>query len=134
MTEQIKDENCLFCKIVDGKIPSYKVYEDEEVFGFLTIFPHTKGHMLLIPKKHTLDILSADESTSDNIFRTGKKLALEIKKIINPDKVGFILAGQGVPHLHLHLIPMNDQKDLSFENAYPLSEEEAKEILELYKF
>ncbi len=128
------DPNCIFCKIVAGEIPSYKVYEDENLFGFLTIKPHTKGHMLLIPKTHTEDILSSDDKTSTKLFSTGKILAKKIKSILNPDKVAFVLAGQGVPHLHLHLIPMNKEIDLSPEMAHDLPKEEASEVLNLYKF
>jgi len=128
------DPNCIFCKIVAGEIPSYKVYEDENLFGFLTIKPHTKGHMLLIPKTHTEDILSSDDETSTKLFSTGKVLAKKIKSILNPDKVAFVLAGQGVPHLHLHLIPMNKEIDLSPEMAHDLPKEEALEVLNLYKF
>lgn len=126
--------NCIFCKIVAGEIPSYKVYEDENLFGFLTIKPHTKGHILLIPKNHTEDILTSDDFTSAEIFKVGKTLAKKIKTILNPDKVAFVLAGQGVPHLHLHLIPMNQEIDLSPEMAHDLPKEEALEILSLYKF
>lgn len=130
----IKDENCIFCKIVAGEIPSYKVYEDENFLGFLTIKPHTKGHMLLIPKNHTEDILSADDFISEEIFKVGKILAKKIKSILNPEKVSFVLAGLGVNHLHLHLIPMNKESDLNIEMAYDLSKEEALEVLDLYKF
>ncbi len=128
-----KVKNCIFCKIVAGEIPSYKVYEDEMFFGFLTIKPHTKGHMLLIPKDHTEDILTANEVTSENIFKLGRKLASQMKRIFKPDKVAFVLAGQGVPHLHLHLIPMNKESDLNPEIAYSISKEEAGEVLTLYK-
>ncbi len=108
----MKNENCIFCKIVAGEIPSFKVYEDDNFFGFLTIKPHTKGHTLLIPKIHVEEILVSSDETSTELFRSGKDLAKKIKSIFNPDKVAFVLAGQGVPHLHLHLIPMNHETDL----------------------
>ena len=108
----MKNENCVFCKIVAGEIPSFKVYEDDNFFGFLTIKPHTKGHTLLIPKIHVEEILVSSDETSTELFRSGKDLAKKIKSIFNPDKVAFVLAGQGVPHLHLHLIPMNHETDL----------------------
>lgn len=108
----MKNENCIFCKIVAGEIPSFKVYEDDNFFGFLTIKPHTKGHALLIPKIHVEEILVSSDETSTELFRSGKDLAKKIKNIFNPDKVAFVLAGQGVPHLHLHLIPMNHETDL----------------------
>ena len=128
----MKDPNCIFCKIVEGSIPSYKIYEDENLFGFLTIKPHTKGHTLLIPKTHTEDILSSDDETSQELFKVGKTLAKKMKSILNPDKVAFLLAGQGVPHLHLHLIPMNHEYDLSPDRAYDASKEELEEVKNLF--
>ncbi len=127
------DPNCIFCKIVIGQIPSYKVYEDKNFFGFLTIKPHTKGHILLIPKTHTEDILSADDFISTEIFKVGKTLAKKIKTIFKPDKVAFVLAGQGVPHLHLHLIPMNQENDLDPHVAKEATKAELEESLNLYK-
>jgi histidine triad (HIT) family protein len=128
----IKDENCIFCKIVAGEIPSYKIFENDNFFGFLTIMPHTKGHMLLIPKNHTEDILSSSDETSNEMFQIGKTLAKKMKNIFTPDKVAFVLAGQGVPHLHLHLIPMNKETDLDPHQTYKASTEELKEMQDLY--
>ena len=127
-----KDENCVFCKIVAGEIPSYKVYEDESFFGFLTIKPHTKGHTLLIPKTHFEEILVADDAVVEKIFLTGKKFAQKMKQIFNPDKVAFVVAGQGVPHLHLHLIPINQESDLDPHIAKDANFDELKEIQKLF--
>lgn len=127
-----KDENCVFCKIVAGEIPSYKVYEDESFLGFLSIRPHTKGHTLLIPKSHFEEILVTPDEVSQNLFQTGKTLAKKIKNIFNPDKVAFVLAGQGVPHLHLHLIPMNEENDLNPQIAKDTSSEELSDTRQLF--
>ena len=127
----MKKENCIFCKISLGEIPSYKVYEDEDFFGFLTIKPHTKGHTLLIPKTHFDEILVTDDKVVEKIFLTGKNFAKKIKEKFNPDKVAFVVAGQGVPHLHLHLIPMNTESDLNPEKAYESTREELLEIQEI---
>lgn len=108
----MKKEDCLFCKIIAQEIPSFKVYEDENFYGFLTIKPHTTGHTLLIPKNHFDEILLADDKTVEKLFVTGKNLAQKIKNIFTPDKVAFLVAGQGVAHLHLHLIPINKESDL----------------------
>lgn len=132
MSEIKKDENCIFCKIIAGEIPSYKVYEDENFFGFLTIKPHTQGHTLLIPKSHFEEILVTDDETSQELFKVGKNLAKKMKQIFNPDKIAFVLAGQGVPHLHLHLIPMNKEMDLSPESASDVSKEELLETQKLF--
>jgi histidine triad (HIT) family protein len=127
-----KDENCVFCKIVTQEIPSFKVYEDENFYGFLTIKPHTKGHTLLIPKNHFEEILVTDDEVVEKIFLTGKNLAQKIKNIFNPDKVAFMVAGQGVPHLHLHLIPMNHESDLDPHIAKDAEFGELAEIQKLF--
>ncbi len=128
-----KNENCIFCKIVAGEIPIYKVYEDENFLGFLTIKPHTKGHTLLIPKIHVEDILVSTDKTSSEIIKIGKELAKKMKSIFNSDKVAFVLAGQGVPHLHLHLIPMNKESDLNPEIAKDADFKELEEVQNLFK-
>ena len=130
----ITDPNCIFCKIVAGEIPSYKVYEDDSLFGFLTIKPHTKGHMLLIPKNHSDDINQMSSEEFQNLFVTGKKLADKIKTIFNPKKVSLFTMGLEVPHTHLHILPINNNHELNLDSAYNLTKEEATEILELYKF
>ena len=79
--DEIKKEDCIFCKIIAQEIPSFKVYEDENFYGFLTIKPHTKGHTLLIPKSHSEEILVTEDETVKEIFLTGKNLATKIKKI-----------------------------------------------------
>ncbi len=132
MQKSETNSECVFCKIAAGQIPCYKVYEDENFLGFLNIKPHTKGHTLLIPKIHVEEILVSSDETSDELFRVGKNLAKKIKNIFNPDKVAFVLAGQGVPHLHLHLFPMNEEDDLNPINAYDASKEELVEAQKLF--
>lgn len=127
-----KDEKCIFCKIVNGEIPSFKVYEDDNFFGFLTIKPHVKGHTLLIPKSHFEEILVTPDEVSTTLFQTGKDLAKKMKTIFSPDKMAFVLAGQGVPHLHLHLIPMNHESDLDPHIAKDADMSELSEIQKLF--
>ena len=127
-----KNESCIFCKIVAQEIPSFKVYEDENFLGFLTIKPHTKGHTLLVPKVHFTEILETEDKVVEEIFVTGKKFGEKLKEIFKPDKVAFVVAGQGVPHLHLHLIPMNQESDLDPHIAKEADFAELKEIQKLF--
>jgi len=127
-----KDENCIFCKIIAGEIPSYKVFENENFFGFLTIMPHTKGHMLLIPKNHTEDILSSEDEISDEMFKIGKTLAKKIKQIFKSKRISFQLAGLDVSHLHLHIYPISTNEDLNPHQAYKASKEELEEVQNIY--
>lgn len=111
--------NCIFCGIVKGEIPSYKVWEDEEFLAFLTISPHQRGHTLLIPKSHTDYVFDLEDQDLSKLILKAKPLAKALKQAFVPrtGKVGVVFAGMGVPHVHMHLIPMDSEKDLDFDNA-----------------
>jgi len=114
--------DCLFCKIVKGEIPSYKVYEDDYVLAFLDINPNTPGHTLIIPKEHTLDINSIDTDTLNKIVDVAKKLSKEYEEKLNID--GFSLCqnngiSQEIKHFHMHLIPRyKDKFNLNIDEVY----------------
>lgn len=105
------DENqCLFCKISKGEIPSQKVYEDDSTFAFLDINPRNPGHTLVIPKKHVETILDADDATLSAVIRTVRKIAVAAKNAAKADGVSIVqsngrAAGQVVAHMHFHVIP-----------------------------
>ncbi len=101
-------ENCLFCKIVKGEIPSFKIYEDEVVYAFLDIHPDSIGHTLIIPKKHYLDFFDIDASTLASIMESAKTVMNLLKEKLQP--TGFTLIQnngtiQEVKHFHLHIKP-----------------------------
>lgn len=115
---------CIFCKIVDGKMPSYKIYEDDSILAFLDINPVSAGHTLIIPKKHTLDINTIDNNTLVKIFDKARDIS---KKLIsNMDADGFTLTqnngdAQEVKHFHLHIIPKyNKSVKMSIEEVYDM--------------
>jgi len=104
------DENCIFCKIIKGDIPAAKVYEDEKTLAFLDIAPVNKGHTLVIPKKHSKNLLEDDMDDLDICMKTIKKVAKAVMGATGAD--GFNLgantnsaAGQVVFHTHFHIIP-----------------------------
>ena len=108
-------EECLFCKIIAGKIPCSKVYEDERVIGFLDIFPVNKGHTLIVPKKHSEDMLSDSDEDLKSMMIVARKVAKSIMATTGADGINLIgntkkAAGQVVFHTHMHLIPryLND--------------------------
>lgn len=108
--------DCIFCKIIDGEIPSAKVYEDDHVYAFLDISQVTEGHTLVIPKKHYQDIFELDEDTAANLFRAVPKIANAINKAYQPRGMNLLnnngsFADQSVFHIHLHLIPRYDETD-----------------------
>jgi histidine triad (HIT) family protein len=108
--------DCLFCKIVDGSISSTKVYEDEHVYAFMDIFPLTKGHTLLIPKKHHENVYDMSPEEAGQLFSVAPKIADAIKASFQPAGLNLLNnngapAGQSVFHFHLHFIPRYNQSD-----------------------
>ena len=125
-------ENCVFCKIIRGEIPSAKVWEDENNFAFLSIAPIMPGHTLIIPKKHVDYIFDMDDEALANLINASKPIASKLKKALKPKtgRIGIMVAGLEVPHTHVHLIPMDSQYDLSFSNAKSAGPDELKTVLE----
>ena len=101
--------DCLFCKIVKGDIPSYKIYEDDYTVAFLDINPDALGHTLVIPKKHFNNYEDIDWETIKHINQTGKIIFNKIKTKLNPDGIKLVQNNgiiQDVLHYHLHIIPV----------------------------
>ena len=110
------DENCIFCKITQGDIPSAKVYEDDDVYAFLDLSQVTKGHTLIIPKTHAKDIYETSDEIASALFARVPKVANAIKKTYEPLGINILsntgeAAGQSVFHLHIHLIPRYGEGD-----------------------
>ncbi|KMY53175.1 protein hit [Bacillus sp. FJAT-27231] len=108
--------DCIFCKIINGEIPSAKVYEDEEVYAFLDISQVTKGHTLLIPKTHKKDIFEFSPEEASRLFQRVPIIAQALKAAYNPDGLNILnnngeTAGQTVFHYHIHLIPRYGRQD-----------------------
>jgi histidine triad (HIT) family protein len=104
------ENECLFCKIARGEIPSQKVYEDSEFLAFLDINPRNPGHTLVIPKAHYETILEMPEKEAGNLFKTVKKIAEAVKRGMEADGISIgqsngRAAGQVIPHVHFHVIP-----------------------------
>jgi len=103
-------EDCIFCKIIKGEIPSFKIYEDENVFAFEDINPIAEGHTLVIPKKHARDLWEIDGESLTSVQLASKKIIAAITKVLKPSGVAAMQlngesVGQSVFHYHLHLIP-----------------------------
>jgi histidine triad (HIT) family protein len=108
--------DCIFCKIIDGEIPSSKVYEDEHVLAFLDISQVTKGHTLVIPKVHKENVYELTEDIASKVFAAVPKISNAIKAEYNPIGLNLLNnngedAGQSVFHFHLHIIPRYGQGD-----------------------
>lgn len=104
-------DDCLFCKIIRGELPSYKIYEDDLFFGFLDIFPRVLGHTLLIPKKHYRWVYDVPEF--EQYWKTVLKVTTAIKKGLQPYFITYVTHGLEVPHAHIHILPRTE-KDITF--------------------
>lgn len=118
----------LFTKIINGEIPAYKVAEDDRFLAFLDIRPNTKGHTLCIPKEEVNKIFDLDEETYMGLMAFSRKVAKGLEKAISCKRVGMAVVGLEVPHVHVHLIPLNNMGDMNFANSVPFSEEEFEQI------
>ncbi|MFA4941587.1 MAG: HIT domain-containing protein [Patescibacteria group bacterium] len=123
--------DCVFCKIVAGEIPSYKIYEDDKVLAFLDINPVTSGHTLLIPKEHFKMMVDTPDEMISYLFIRAKELMKTIKKAMNADYVVVSVVGIDVPHFHIHLIPRNFNDGL--DNFWPTKKYEEGEVEEIRK-
>jgi len=98
-------QDSIFTKIINGDIPSHKIYEDDDVYAFLDIRPITPGHTLVIPKKQVEFVWDLDDETYAKLTAAAKKIALHIRSTLNVPYVGEQVIGVDVPHAHIHLIP-----------------------------
>ncbi|MGB0864811.1 MAG: HIT family protein [Saprospiraceae bacterium] len=124
----------IFTKIIEGEIPAHKIAEDENYLAFLDIAPLQKGHTLVIPKKEVNKIFDLDTATLTGLMVFAQPIAKAIEKTFPCDRVGVAVIGLEVPHAHVHLIPINQMKDMSFEQPkMEISHEELAQIAMVIK-
>ena len=111
----------IFSKIINEEIPCYKVAENDEFLAFLDIRPNTIGHTLCIPKVEVDDILDLEEDRYKNLMLFSRKVAKSIKNVIQCKKVAISVIGLEVPHVHVHLIPINEMKDANFSEKIDIA-------------
>jgi histidine triad (HIT) family protein len=135
-------DGCIFCKIINGEIPSTKLYEDEKVLAFLDIHPIKPGHTLIIPKKHFENFVSTDEEYLLPMIQAAKKIAPAIIKSVGASAFNFTTAngaeaGQSVFHLHFHIIPRFSKSELKdwpeMEGEQPTRIQIADAISKIYR-
>ncbi len=105
-------EPSIFTRIINGEIPCYKIYEDEKVIAFLDMHPVMEGHTLVVPKKQIDHIWDLEDDDYEYLWATAKKIAIHIREVIGSPRVGVVVEGFGVPHTHIHLIPIYEGNDL----------------------
>ncbi|HLD38626.1 MAG TPA: HIT family protein [Candidatus Nanoarchaeia archaeon] len=122
--------DCIFCKIIDGEIPVVKIFEDKKYFAFLDMNPINPGHTLLIPKKHTDYLFDLSDDEYSELMLKAKHLAKILKNKLKSKKIGLIVEGFGVSHVHIHLVPINSMGELNQKRTKPMNKEELNRLAE----
>ena len=132
-------ENCIFCKIANGEIPSATLYEDEDFRVILDLGPASRGHALILPKQHAANLFELPDELAAKVLPLAKTVAQKLQKGLGADGINLVqnngeAAGQTVFHFHMHLIPryQNDTVNVTWKPG-TLTEEDKQEILELFK-
>ncbi len=118
----------IFTKIINGEIPCYKIAENENFIAFLDVNPNAKGHTLVVPKQEVNKLFDLDEKTYNNLMSFSRKVAIALKKAIPCKRIGMSVIGLEVPHVHIHLIPLQAMEDIQFRKKESFTKEEMQEI------
>ena len=118
----------IFSKIIAGEIPSYKIAEDEFCYAFLDINPNSKGHTLCVSKREVDRLLDLSETEYTHFMNFSRKVGLAIEKAIPCERVGLTVIGLEVPHVHVHLIPLNSMAEATFQKKVTVDSTEMEKI------
>ena len=124
---------CIFCKIAEKEIPAHGVWEDEKFLAFLDLHPVNPGHLLIIPKEHIENIFDMPDGLYEEIFNKAKALSTPLQNAMSSVRVGIVVEGFGVPHTHVHLVPINNSHDLDSSRAKAMAAEDLAAIAEKIK-
>ena len=120
----------IFTKIVKGEIPCHKILENEKFLAFLDVRPINPGHTLVITKKEIDYVFDVEDELLSGLMIFAKKVAKMIQKEVPCKKIGIMVAGLEVPHVHIHLVPIHDVHDLNFAKAKPTPNDELAKVAE----
>ncbi|MGA2130508.1 MAG: HIT family protein [Candidatus Pacearchaeota archaeon] len=127
------DKNCIFCRIISGEIPSVKIWEDKDYWVMLDAHPINPGHTLVIPKRHSDYIFDLNDRDYVELMLKSKTIAKTLKEKLKPKRVGIVVEGFGVHHVHIHLIPINKGEELNSNRAKNMDEKELNKIAQKIK-
>lgn len=119
----------IFSKIVAGEIPCYKIAEDDLFLAFLDVNPNAKGHTLCIPKQEINKLFEMEEELYLGLMQFSRKIAIALEQAIPCKRIGVAVVGLEVPHVHVHLIPLQDMDDMRFQRKVSLGKDEFEELV-----
>lgn len=118
----------IFTKIINGEIPSYKVAENEQFISFLDINPNAVGHALVVPKKEENKLFDLSKEEYSSLMDFSYRVAKALEKSVPCKRIGMTVIGLEVPHVHVHLIPINEMADMQFQRKISLTKEEFEDL------
>ena len=118
----------IFTKIINREIPGHIVAENDDFIAFLDINPNAKGHTLCVPKKEVDKLFDLDDDTYVQLMQFAKKVGLGVRKAIDCKRVGMSVVGLEVPHVHVHLIPLNKMSEVTFQEKVKMQDDELEEV------
>ncbi len=116
-------EDSIFTKIIRGDVPGYKIYEDEKVYAMLDIDPLSDGHVLVFPKAQIDLLWDLPDKEYEYLWQVAKNIAIHMQEVFQPKRVGVVVEGFGVPHAHIHLVPLYDADVLELHHGYPVQKD-----------
>ena len=123
----------IFTKILGGELPCYKIDENDDCFAFLDINPNSRGHTLCILKKEIDYIFDLSSEDYQKLMNFSRKIAIALKKSVNCKRIALSVVGLEVPHVHVHLIPLESMSDMNFDRSIKLDDNEFKSLVEKIK-
>lgn len=138
MMKKVVDDNCIFCKLANGKLPTNSIYEDEDFNVIMDIEPASKGHCIILPKSHAANLYELPEEYCEKIFSLAKKCGTVLKDTLHCDGLNVLqnngeVAGQTEFHLHVHLIPRYKDDSVNFEYPKGMVKEDVAETAEVIR-
>jgi len=118
----------IFTKIINGEIPCYKITENDKFIAFLDVNPNTKGHTLVVPKQEVNKIFDLEENLYNELMSFSRDIAIALEKAIPCKRIGMSVIGLEVPHVHVHLIPLQAMEDIQFNKKEKFTNEQMQEI------
>jgi histidine triad (HIT) family protein len=120
----------IFTRIIKGEIPCYKIAEDSENFAFLDINPNTPGHTLCVPKKEVDKLTDLDQASYESLMRFSRRVAQAVEQSVDCLRAGMTVIGLEVPHVHVHIIPLTEMADATFQRKVSMSPQEFEAVAE----